>query len=304
MDEILGRYHRVIIWGFMSPTGDSFRHINRHFSRALGVLGKENLWLDDHPANRGVLAAGDLVFAVDIASKHLGNPVAGVDYVLHNFAPQHPIWDGIEEGRFLRLQVYTSDADRYGVEWAPARRYDREGRILFQPWGTDLLAEEFHEPIFNSHSREVPFIGSVWDDGGLGNVHAISDLKSILFAHRLTFRHYVHVSDEENVVAVRAARIAPAVAGAWQVEQDYLPCRVFKNVSYGALAITNVPKFRELFADCFSGRGNIAQIVTEVLSLSEVEYLDLVRAQQDIVCNYTYRESLGAIARALEEGRS
>jgi hypothetical protein len=286
-----------------SQTGDSFRHIHRHYAHALGRLGKKVVWIDDQPEHRDDLKSGDLVFAVDIAARHLGNSVAGVDYLLHNFAPSHPIWDGLEEERVLRLQTYTCDAERYGVEWDVARRYDRAGRILFQPWGTDLLADEFLPAVFNESLREVPFVGSIWEGDGQGNLDAIHELKEIVDAHRLVFRHYVHVSDKENVTAVRTGRIAPAVAGTWQCEQDYLSCRVFKNVSYGALALTNVPKFRELFAGCFVGRGSVSQIVTEVLGLGADEYCDLVHAQQEVVKRYTYREALLAIERALEEGK-
>lgn len=303
VSEILSRYRRVVLWGLRSETGDSFRHIHRHFAHALERVGKEVLWIDDRSASRAKLGEGDLVFAVDIAGHHLGHPVEGVDYVLHNFAPSHPVWDGLAEERVLRLQTYTCDAERYGVEWDVGRRYDRAGRILFQPWGTDLLADEFREPVFNERSREVPFVGSIWDGDGQGNVEAIRELKAILDAHRLVFRHYVHVSDEENVGAVRTGRLAPAVAGPWQVERDYLPCRVFKNVSYGALCLTNVPKFREILDDAYFGRGSVSQIVTEALEIGEAEYLDLVRAQQEVVGRYTYKESLLAIERALEEGR-
>lgn len=302
MSEILERYGRVVLWG-LTEGYDSFRHIHRHFAHALERIGKEYAWVEDLEENREELRAGDLVFAVDIASHNLGLPVGGASYVLHNFSAGHPVWHGIDHANMLRLQVYTSAADVYGVEWAPARRYDREARTLFQPWGTDLLADEFHAPVFNAASREVPFVGTIWEGDGQGNLDAITELRAIVAAHRLNWRHLVHVSDHANLAAVRAARIAPAVAGRWQVEQDYLPCRVFKNVSYGALAVTNVPKFRELFGDSFAGRGSIGQIVTDVLALSESDYLELVAAQQEVVADYTYRESLAAIDRALEEGR-
>jgi hypothetical protein len=302
VSEILERYGRVVLWG-LTDGYDSFRHIHRHFAHALERLGKEYAWADDVEENRVLIRPGDLVFAVDVASHNLGLPVAGASYVLHNFSAGHDVWHGIDHSDVLRLQVYTSAAEAYGVEWEPGRRYDRAARTLFQPWGTDLLVDEFNAPVFRGESREVPFVGTIWEGDGQGNVHAIKELREIVDAHRLVFRHLVHVSDEANVAAVRTARIAPAVAGAWQVEQDYLPCRVFKNVSYGALAVTNVPKFRELFAGCFAGRGSIGQIVTEVLGLSAAEYLELVHAQQAVVSRYTYRQSLEAIDRALEEGR-
>lgn len=299
---ILPRYKRFVLWG-LTEGRDSFRHIHRHYKYALDRLEKPVVWLPDADESREELEKGDLVFAVDIASARLGSAVPKVDYVLHNFGPAYPVWDGLEEERFLRLQVYTNACERYGVEWAPARRYNRSERILFQPWGTDLLEEDFLPPVFEPDSREVPFAGSVWDGDGQGNMAAVDELKRIVDAHRLVFRHYQHISDHENVRAMRFARLAPAITGAWQVEQDYLPCRVFKNVSYGTLALTNVPKFRELFANCFTSWGSVSQIITDALQLSRDDYLGLVHEQQKVVARYTYKQSLESIERALEEGR-
>ena len=296
------RHKRFVLWG-LTNGHDSFRHIHRHYHHALRKLGKEVAWLDDVEESQNVLKPGDLVFAVDIASENLGRAVPKVDYLLHNFGPSADIWDGLEDERVLRLQVYTNACERWGVEWAPGRRYDREARTLFQPWGTDRLADEFKEPIFQPSSTEIPFVGSIWDGDGQGNQHAIQELKRVVSDRRLVFRHYVHVSDLKNVHVVRNARLAPAITGAWQVEQDYLPCRVFKNVSYGALALTQVPKFRELFGDAFTSWGSVGQIITDALELGETEYLELVRAQQEVVKRYTYKESLESIERAFEEGR-
>lgn len=299
---ILERYKRLVFWG-LTDGHDSFRHIWRHYKYASERLGKETLWVEDtHYSRQELLESGDLVFAVDIASYKLGQAVPGVDYILHNFGPAHPIWEDLPQERFLRLQVYTNACEPRGVRWGPVRRYDAAERTLYQPWGTDLLADEFREPVFNPRSTEVPFVGSVWDGDGQGNMQAIGELREIVDAHRLVFRHYKHIDDEENVAVVRAARLAPAITGSWQVEQDYLPCRVFKNVSYGALALTQVPKFRDLFKECFTSFGSVGQIITDALALNETEYLELVRAQQEVVKQYTYKESLEAIERALEEG--
>jgi hypothetical protein len=101
---------------------------------------------------------------------------------------------------------------------------------------------------------------------------------------------------------IRNGRLAPSVTGKWQVENDYLPCRTFKAVSYGQLALTNVPYFRVLFDGCFTSYGSVSQIITDALALTETEYLELVAAQQEVVKRYTYRESLESIERALEEG--
>jgi len=48
--------------------------------------------------------------------------------------------------------------------------------------------------------------------------------------------------------------------------------------------------------------GSVSQIITDALAFTESEYLELVRAQQQVVRRFTYRESLLSIERALEEG--
>ncbi len=298
----LRRYGRLVLWGFTESL-DSIRHIFRHYERAARRLGKETLWLPDAPTSLAALRTGDLVLGVDVEGLHL-RAVPDVDYVLHNFDGSHPVFERLSENCLLRLQVFTRAAEQYGIAWDPVRRYDRAARTLFQPWGTDLFVDEFLEPAYVDHvyATSAVFVGAVWDDGGLGNASAIDELRGILAERGIELRHLTHVPDEENVAEVRRSRIAPAFAGAWQVENDYLPCRVFKNVSYGKVALTNVPRFERLFAGARLG-GTIAEVVDAALALSELDHAELVVAQQAIVARYTYRESLEAIARALEEGK-
>ncbi len=297
-------FTRVVVWGGRTDL-HSHGHIHRHFFRAAQALGLPAFWVDDEPAARGLLEPGTLVIAADIWANHIAPAAPHVSYVLHNFDGSHPLCRDLENApeRLLRLQVWSNDA--LGEPWDIARSYFREGRTLFQPWGTDLLADEFLAPVANLEARDAVFVGAIWsdrsDEGELGNEGAIDELRTALAARGLGFRHLTHVSDAENVDAVRSARLAPAFAGAWQVSHNYFPCRVFKNVSYGQVAITNVPGLQELFSACGLGATTIEGMIGEALELAETDYLDLVREQQRIVSRYTYRESFGAFARALQE---
>lgn len=300
---ILPVHKRMILWG-LTDGFDSFRHIHRHFAQALDQLGALWEWMPDVPESRWKLLPGDVVFAADMASENLGLPVPGVDYLLHNMDASHPVFDGLEPERMVRLQVYTVDADQYGEPWGDFRRYDRESRTLFQPWGTNLLPDEFYTPVFNADAKQTAFVGSVWDDGGLGNSTVFRELTRVVESHGLTVEHLYHVSDRENVDAVRRSRFAPAVAGQWQCEKNYLPCRVFKNVSYGALGVTNVPAFHRVFGDAAVVEDSIEALIDRVLRLSRDDYLELTREQQRLVADdYTYQHSLLYIEKAFQEGR-
>lgn len=296
---------RLVVWGGLRDL-HSHRHIHRHFHETARKMGIDTVWADDLPASRAALRPGTTVIAADVWAEHLP-PVEGVRYVLHNVGVDHPVMQAFGD-RVLRLQVWTNDA--YGEEWDLCRQFDRDGKVLFQPWGSDLLPEEFLPPVFNGSSREVAFIGAIWSElyqgEDLGNFAMIEELRLLCSERGLAFRHLTHVSDATNVQTVRDARLAPAFAGGWQVAKNYLPCRVFKNAAYGALAITNVPKAAQVIG---SGGAYVAELEALPLSdtldwalrLKAAEYVALVRAQQRVAARYTYRQSLEAIDRALDE---
>ena len=294
---------KLVLWGGTSDL-NSLRHIWRHYHQTARKLGIESVLCADELSSIGHLTPGSTVIAADQWAQNI-SARPEVDYVLHNFNGDHPLCVALEPERLLRLQVWTNDA--VGEEWAPYRRYSREGRILFQPWGTDLLAEEFMEPIFNATSSDVTFVGAIWSDQyqgtELGNEQVIGELRSAIAARGLTFRTLTHITDEQNVAAVRSARLAPAFAGGWQVSHNYMPCRVFKNVSYGVAAITNIPAFHDLFGSWNIKGDNMVETMNNALSLRSSDYVHLVTEQQRIVAHYTYRESIMALDRAIEAGR-
>ena len=128
----------------------------------------------------------------------------------------------------------------------------------------------------------------------------INLLQLLCADNSMKFRQLTQISDVENVAAIRSARLAPAFAGGWQVEHNYLPCRLFKNISYGALGFTNVPALKTFL--------NLPQLDMEemfewAVKLKRTKYLELVRQQQKKISHYSYRESLVSIGRALDLGK-
>jgi spore maturation protein CgeB len=59
---------------------------------------------------------------------------------------------------------------------------------------------------------------------------------------------YEKVTQEQHEQLIRGARFAPALQGAWQVDHGYIPCRLFKNISYSQLGVSNNPSALDLFA--------------------------------------------------------
>ena len=294
---------RLVVWGGRENL-DSIRHILRAYHANAGKVGIPSVWLPDSRGSLDQIRSGDTVLAVNVTSRNL-DYLAGVSYVLHNFSGDDPLCVALEDTpeRLLRLQVWTNDAS--GEEWDLCRQFDRDARTLSMPWGTDLLAEEFLEPVFVPDSRRVIFVGAIWSDSyqgtELGNESAIEELKQACLARGLTFEHRTQIPDEQMIRLVRESRLAPALAGQWQCDNGYVPCRALKNVSYGQLCITNVPSVQRIMGAGVVGGETVAELVENALSLNRTRFTNLVREQQRRVQRYTYRENLAAIGRAFEE---
>lgn len=294
---------RLVCWGGGDRASlDSFRWVWQAYHETAQKLGIPTVWAADTPDWHPHVFPGDTVLGVDIWSQHIPC-VPGARYVLHNFSGEHPLYQQLGDSKdFLRLQVWTTDA--FGEQWDECRRFDRQGQVLFQPWGSDLLREEFMEPVFNPASREVVFVGAVWSDirdgVELGNEGVIAELREACDHNGLEFVHRTQVSPEELIRLTRSARLAPTVVGQWQCDHAYLPCRAFKNSAYGTLMFSNSAPVTELFDGEHHG-WDVGEMLEEALGLKKWAYGEAVRCQQQVAGVYTYRESIAAIDRAFEE---
>lgn len=296
-------WERVVAWGGVGDL-DSLRHIWHAYVQTARKLGIDAECVPDAPESRAKLGPGVLCIAADVWSKHIGAAVKGCDYATHNMPWVHPLIQTVAGNRHVALQVYTSDAEGYEHEtWDECRLWHAGGRTLFTPWGSSLLAEEFFDPVFNPQSDVAAFVGAIWDDGGLGNEALIPRVRDALVRRRLRFVHFTQISDAAMLEAVRTSRIAPAFAGDWQVGKNYLNCRTFKAIAAGTMAVTNVPKFRDLFGDALPWGESVEETIDVCLGLSGRQWAERVRSMQAVVARFTFRENLRDVARALEAGR-
>ncbi len=297
--------HLVVWGGGLGPESDlaSHRWIHRGFHETARKLGIPSFWVEDRPENQQYVFKNSTVISVDLWSRNIPF-VEGARYVLHNYDnDHHPLCAQVPPEKLMRLQVWTNDAS--GETWDTCRSFDREARTLFEPWGSDLLAEEFMEPEFNQASRDITFVGAIWSDQHqgeeLGNEAVVQELREACAELGLDFRHLTHVPERENIESVRGARLAPSFVGAWQAQKGYIACRALKNPAYGSLMFTNSDAINHLFGEATVSGYTVAEILSNALSLRKFDYLEMVREQQRVAARWTYRESLQSIERALEE---
>jgi hypothetical protein len=99
--EIVGK---VVLWGLKSDI-HTHKFIQGAFYRNFIDMGFEAIWVDDLAKYDNLVNRGDILFAVDVASRFLPI-VKGAKYVLHNISAEKL---GLDED-FINLQVHTSSA--------------------------------------------------------------------------------------------------------------------------------------------------------------------------------------------------
>ena len=182
-------------------------------------------------------------------------------YVLHNCDLTK--YQGIIKNA-LNIQVYTHDCHKRSVEkineytwFQPLPVLSQDGidhcvnnRTLYQPWATNLLPGEFPIVSVNDlrsrRSNTTYWVGSICD-GHQGN---LVELQAFAAASQIQGAPFVHLKihdNEQHVQAIQISHTAPAVQGHWQVDKGYIPCRVFKNISYGRVPMTNSLTISRLF---------------------------------------------------------
>ena len=98
------------------------------------------------------------------------------------------------------------------------------------------------------------------------------------------FERVADIDMKQNIGLIQRSYLAPAIQGPWQVKVGYIPCRIFKNISYGQLGVTNSETVSKLFKnkivynpDCYRLFFD-AQVRAALITQEEMfELMDFVR---------------------------
>lgn len=281
---------KIVVWG-LPLHSHTHSYIHYAFARASKFLGYETYWVENSEKSNEVVEADDVVISCGVADSSLLYK-KGVNYVLHNSDR-----DDLRAGSYINLQVYTTDVlSRKTENLGSLTFWQSENRTLYQPWATDLLPIEIEsiEPIESSvQTNEITWIGSVMG-GSQGNYEEISKYANLCEMNGNVFKVGRGTSTEENIRAIRESRHSPAIQGFWQVEKGYVPCRVFKNISYGRLSLTNSKTVSDLLDIEFCA--NIEELYEKSESLSHRSDPSLTRSKMNLVSEkHTYVNRLGNI---------
>jgi hypothetical protein len=312
LDRLLHDAWTVVVWGH--PEG-SHTHswIHYGFHRALEHLGLRSSWLPGSRRDARHLRDVDeaIVITEGQADRRLRKILRPGWIVFgHNCDAD---WYR-ERCQFVPLGVDMLDQSGYrNPRWHPEILDTPAPSPPKEPvspaaagisilWATDLLPHEIRWTPHRRNALDVVFVGTVWSY----NADELERFDSLVAQRGLRWRVYNGVDAVRHEELVRSARFAPALQGAWQTDHGYIPCRLFKNVSYSQLALSNNPSAAKVFGDgeivC---RSSLEELLDEALAAEQDGVVDdmVQAAQQTVRERHTYvRRVRELLAHYIEHG--
>lgn len=314
----------LVVWGLKSNT-----HTHHYIHRGvydcladLATLARARVhWYDDQPVRLSRKTwKGRLRTYLFFASPHfdLDNNIPILPdayYILHadwshSWSKRQPIiryTDHAAAGKAVYWGVFRGFP---GQGWSTidqrelAYHNPAEHRLVM-PWATDLLPDRTYSVIDAIRDRyqarrlfpgdKVLFVGSVWQR----NEQVMERFERACARHglRLSLERIESVAD--NVAAAQDTYMAPAIQGEGHItsqDQFYVPCRILKNISYGALGVTNNAGVSDLFEGrlVYSSHEDdlLDQYADQVATFSRgslAEMIELIEAVRD---RHTYLNRL------------
>ena len=185
-----------------------------------------------------------------------------------NHVSEDPSTSKLDSFSYLRNNNYSKVKPE-------ARWYKNSKYTLFQPWATDLLPPEVIkiEKKNNNNLDKIYHIGTIhsnYDDYFAGYIDSIKKNKK-KFVSKTSSKHsrfkrcidsfffriidmfrYIKKDIDRNISLIQKSYVNAALQPNIQIDgkkRGYIPCRIFKNLSYGRLCGTNSKYVNSLFYD-------------------------------------------------------
>ncbi len=290
---------KFIAWGFRKNT-NTFHYIMLSYLKAFEYLGYDVYHFDNSDDVSGFDFSNCIFFTEGQVDQNI--PILkDAIYILHNCN-----FDKYKNLNHLGLQVYIKNdttESQSGVFLDTHTLYNEDDNVLYQPWATDLLPDEIERDLIVQDNKISSFVGLIWS-GHQGNDTQIVPYTKSCEQFGYEFKYYPagSCSFEENRNIIASSEIAPTITGSWQTVQKYIPCRIFKNVSYGKLGITNSKAVRDIMEGNVIYNENPEYILEDYLSVDLNDQKKMFSNSSKLIFDkHTYLNRINSIMRVFAD---
>lgn len=288
---------KIIIWGH-ELHNHTHSYIHNAFYITFKHLNYDVYWFNEdgknnYPKENEIIDFNNsLYIAHGLESKNL--PLNETShYICHNFnfinideyliPENHSLRDqvkGIPHKNITYLQVYTNyclnNENVERCEFSKHYYHLKDNSCIYMTWATDLLPCEIDDNIAKISSFKAKnisnFIGMPLEHNfALKKALQKDNIEYAVYGGTFNKNSNQNKSTEENMKLIQESIIAPALQSEWQKEHHYIPCRIFKNISYGKMGMTNSNAVYEFFEKKILYSENIDELVKIGLKFEKKE---------------------------------
>jgi len=184
--------------------------------------------------------------------------------------------------------------------------------VIYMYWATDLLPYEFnYEDTTSYHEPIIHYIGTIDSQHPFNTFRLIAQQNGIQVVHHDPWRN--PISYEENIRLMKQSYCAPdfrthgqddkraeygIMNGTNHIDIGYIPCRVFKAISYGHTGITNSLRVKEVLGKYVE----YCETPYDILPIVEKRKNDVEWRKESmkyVAENHTYIQRVRDLARAI-----
>jgi len=239
--------NKVVIWGH-PPDTHTHSYIHLGFAKAFSYLDYDVVWCADDPDY--VDEVKDCIVLTENSCRNYLPIEESSQYFIHNLADDYEKHEG---DNIHNLLVYH-EGYNWGVDWQCIDDwswYDKDTKTVVIMWATDLLPDEVKEKIpvpYDASRTDINYVGSL-SNGYFHKFSAVVNSHGKRFiasgGYSPTSRGFI--DNKTSVSLVKDSYLNFDLRPECHLNNGYIPCRIFKNMSYGCWTGTNSEKILKFF---------------------------------------------------------
>lgn len=291
---------KVIIWGH-PPDTHTHSYIHLGFAKAFSHLNYDVVWYDDDEE----YANEDLTNAIIISEKNCTRflPIEkSSQYFIHNLSDDFCEHEG---DNIHNLLVYHEN-----YNWGDCQRvddytwYDPKTKTIVIMWATDLLPGEIEEKdlvLYKSERTDINYVGTLSRE----YLHDFSSIvnskeKRFIVSGGYTYSSGGFIDNEKSIKLMRESYLNFDLRPDCHIHNGYIPCRIFKTMSYGCWVGTNSEKILNFFDGRITACSNLEELYMRTEEDSKKATKDILRDNQNYIKeNHTYLNRIKSLLLVL-----
>jgi hypothetical protein len=301
--------NKVIIWG-CPPHSHTHSYIHYGFAKSFASLDYDVVWYEDSEEYQSEDFSNSIVITAYGHCNHM--PIdRSAKYFVHN------IEDGFySQNKILGDNIYNLLVYHEGYNWNDKINnidefswYDSSTKTAVIMWATDLLPDEIQEQqetLYDPHKDSVNYVGSLSGE-------YIQKFSPIVESKGKKFKNYGgysgirsqktdsgFIDDDESIQLIKESYLNFDLRPQGHLENGYIPCRIFKTMSYGCWVGTNSEKVLKFFDGRISANSDLSSLYEQTEQTSKNATLEILKDNKDYISkNHTYINRINSLLAIL-----